>query len=96
MLNVNLGRAKGKGLVKIELENKDTVSAVLRHKNMLNESEVCEICEIYLHKSKKEEVLMMEHNVDLILCEVGVHDDFVRLPSGYLKKKSENNFHGIP
>ena len=78
------GKAKGKGLVKIELENKDTVSAVLRHKNMLNESEVCEIREIYLHKSKKEEVLMMEHNVDLILCEVGVHDDFcavaIRIP----------------
>ena len=81
------GRESGAGLVKIEVDKESSVKLILGKKHDLKNNPVKEIKDIYLRKSKKEETLVMERNVDLILRDMGVCDDYVRLPSGYLKRE---------
>ena len=82
------GKEKGKGLIKIELNSNDEVKKVLKNKSKLKQSNVKELREVYLRQSKKEELLVMERNQDVILRELGVRDEYVRLPSGHLALKS--------
>ena len=42
---------------------------------------------MYLRQSKKEEQLVMERNEDVILKEMGVRHDYVRLSLGHLVPK---------
>ena len=83
------GCETGSGIVKIELLSPEDAKKVLQNKRELKNNPVKEIHDIYLRHSKKDEVRLMEHNVDLILREMGVHDDYVHLPSGHLVKKAE-------
>ena len=61
------GWKNGSGLIKIELESSNAVKAVLKNKSKLKQSHAEELRNIYLRQSKKEEVLTMERNEDLIM-----------------------------
>ena len=76
-------------LIKVELESNADLKMVLKHKSLLKDSSVTEIRQVYLHQSRKEEVLVMERNIDLILSDMGVREDYVPLPSGHLIKRSD-------
>ena len=80
----------GTGLIKIELESSEDVETVLKNKASLNKAPSKELREVYLRQSKKEETLVMEKNVDLILNDMGIRGDYIRLRSGYLKHKEVN------
>ena len=82
------GKNTRSGLIKIELDSENSVKAVLEQKAELGKSEVREIHEVFLQRSKPEETLVMERNIDLILRDMGVHDDYVRVSSGHLVNKS--------
>ena len=88
------GKNTGKGLVKIELETSDMVMEVLKCKQLLKQSEVAEIRDVYLQQLKREDILKMERNVDLILRDTGVRNDYIRLPLGHLVRKE--NYRGQP
>ena len=81
------GKKTGSGLVKIELESAEQVKKVLSKKRDLKMADVREIREVYLRQSKREEVLVMECNMDTILRDMGVRDDYVCVASGHLVKK---------
>ena len=83
------GRDTGSGLLKIELENSESVKLVLKNKSKLKEASSKELREIFLRPSKRDEILMMERNQDAILRELGKRKEFVRLPSGHLVKKRD-------
>ena len=67
----------GSGLLKIELESESDVKEILKNKKMLKDVPVPEIRDVFLRPSKKEKVLLMEHNQDFILGELGKRDDYV-------------------
>ena len=62
---------------------------VLHNKRKLGDSNVKEIQEVFLHASKKEEILVMERNVDRILTDMGMRDDYVCLHTRYLVRKTQ-------
>ena len=83
------GQQTGSGLLKIELSSPDAVKLVLKHKSELKNNEVKELHDVYLRQSKCEETLIAKWNIDMVLRDMGVRDDYVRLASGHLVKKSE-------
>ena len=87
-----------KGLIKIELESADALKTVLKAKRKLKDVNVRELRDVYLRQSKKEEVLVMERNMDLVLRDMGVRDDYVRHHTGHLfrvaDKPSTNQWQG--
>ena len=83
------GWKTGSRLIKIEMGNHEQQQRVLKMKTELRKSRVKEIRDVYLRPSKSEEALMMERNVDTLLNEMGVCDEFVRLASGHLVKKGD-------
>ena len=83
------GWKSGFGLLKIELSDSDQLKAVLERKKDLNKADAWEIREIFLWQSKSESTLVMERNMDLVLRDMGVREDYVRVASGHLVKKSE-------
>ena len=82
------GFEKGSGLLKIELGSENDVKKVLKNKRKLMGARAPELIDIYLRNSKSNEVLLAEKNQDTILREMGVRNAYVRLPTGYLAKKS--------
>ena len=78
------GWESGAGLIKIEVESAEQVKEVLKQKRLLKDNPVSEIRDIFLRQSKKEEVLLMERNQDVILREMGVRESYIRLSSGHL------------
>ena len=60
---------------------------VLSRKKDLKDVPVEEIRKVYLQQSRKEEVLMMERNLDLVLGDMGIRDEYINLPSGHLVRK---------
>ena len=78
------GWESGAGLIKKEVESAEQVKEVLKQKRLLKDNPVSEIRDIFLRQSKKEEVLLMERNQDVILREMGVRESYIRLPSGHL------------
>ena len=92
--NINIARVErksgsrsGKGLIKIELNSKADIECVLRKKGELRHNPMEEIRDVFLRKSKRDDVLLMEQNVDTILRDMGVCDDYMCLSSGKLVKK---------
>ena len=84
------GKPGGDGLIKIEMESNEAVKTVLKNKRKLRDVAVREIREVFLRQSKPEGTLVAERNEDVILREMGVRDDYIRLPSGHLVLKSDN------
>ena len=80
------------GLIKIELENSDAMKMVLRNKKKLKDHPESDYQKIFLRQSKPEQGLTMERNEDLILREMGVHDDYVRLAMGHLVHKDHGKY----
>ena len=76
------------GLIKIELESEEAVKEVLRQKRKLRNAPMKELRDIFLRKSKSEEALVSERNQDIILREMGVQNEYIRLPAGHLAKKT--------
>ena len=83
------GRPGGNGLIKIELASEDDVPTVLKAKKLLKSSKVPQLREIFLRGSKNEDTLKMERNMDLVLHDMGVRDEYVRLWSGYLVRRDQ-------
>ena len=54
---------------------------------MLRELTAKEVRDVFLRQAKSEELIVVERNQDMLLWEMGVRDDYVRLPTGYLTKK---------
>ena len=75
----------GTGLVKIELKRDSDVKLVLGQKKELMRT-------IFLRKSKCEEVLMIERNLDMVFTDMGVREDYIRLPSGHLVCKENSGY----
>ena len=88
------GQPGGNGLIKIELKEKEDVKVVLANKRKLRDNPTAEIRDVYLRQSKREETLIMERNIDMVLTDMGVREDYVRVASGYLVRKSEMKNHG--
>ena len=65
------------GLSKIEVSSPDEVKQILKEKKLLKDALVKELRKVFLRNSKREEVLIMECNVDLLLSEIGMRDDYV-------------------
>ena len=80
------GQKTGSGLLKIEVSSEEEVRAILNRKKELKLANP-PINNIFLHRSKREEVLLMERNLDTVLSDMGVRDDYIRLSSGYLVRK---------
>ena len=78
------GWESGKGLLKIELSSQDELKRVLKEKKLLRDAPVKELRRVFLRQSKKKEMLIMERNIDMLLNDIGMRDDYVRLSSGYL------------
>ena len=78
------GWKTGSGLVKIELHSQEDLKRVLGRKKELKQSTIDEINRIFLRQSKREEVLLMEKNLDLVLQDMGVRNEYVWLSSGHL------------
>ena len=76
------------GLVKIEIESENVVKEVLRQKRKLKNAPAKELREVFLRKSKSQEALVSERNQDIILQEIGIRNEYIRLPTGHLTKKS--------
>ena len=81
------GWKTGSGLIKIELHIQKDLKRVLGRKKELRQSTIDEIKRIFLRQSKREEVLLMEKNLDLVLRDMGVCDEYVRLSLGHLVRK---------
>ena len=88
------GWKSGAGLVKIELGSEQDLETVLGRKWELKNSTIPEIKDIFLRQSKKEEVLLMEKNLDLVMRDLGVRDDYVRVKSGNLVRKDRLSYRG--
>ena len=84
------GKNTGKGLLKIELEDSECVKIVLSRKKQLQHAPVKELKEVFLRESKGDERLKMERNMDLVLNNLGVREEYVRLQSGYLVRHDEH------
>ena len=81
------GWETGTGLVKIELESNNEVKMILKKKQELRNSQVKELSDVFLRQSKKEEVLLMERNLDLVMRDMGVCENYVCVSSGHLVRR---------
>ena len=88
------GWDSGHGLIKVEVESEDQLKQVLKNKRKLRKSTNDNMKNIYLRQSKNQEILAIEWNQDLILQEMGIRKNYVRLPSGHLTIKKEQNSGG--
>ena len=61
------GEPGGSGLIKIELENCESLQEVLCRKCELKNNRVKELWNVFLRQSKKTETLVAERNMDLVL-----------------------------
>ena len=89
------GWEKGAGLIKIELETNEAVKEVLKHKRKLKKATGEYMQSIFLRQSKKEEVLVHERNEDLIMRNLGIRKNYIRLPSGHLAMKEKYPQSGV-
>ena len=85
------GQRTGSGLVKIEVQDEKDVKLILGRKKELKDSDLPQMREIFLRKSKGDEVLMMERNMDTVLSDMGIRGDYVRLSSGHLVRKERSS-----
>ena len=85
------GQKTGSGLLKIEVSSEEEVRAILSRKKELKSANP-PMNNIFLRRSKREEVLLMERNLDTVLSDMGVRDDYIHLSSGYLVRKDPQRF----
>ena len=86
------GKQTGSGLIKIELERPEDLKRVLKVKKELKNTPVKEMQDIYLRQAKKSEQLVLEQNMNIILCDMGMQHDYRRLPSGHLVHREQGEF----
>ena len=85
------GWESGTGLVKIEVSQDSEVKEILKSKRKLKKNSNKHFQNIFLRLSKKEEILAVHRNEDVILREMGVRNKYIRLASGHLVKKRDNS-----
>ena len=67
------GWEHGQGLIKIEVRDASDVRKILKEKKLLRAAPAKELRRIFLRQSKKEEVLIMECNLDWLMYDIGVN-----------------------